>query len=69
MIRRPHDSLQIGTLAMIAGLQVPGRVIGIAKDRSTLKYNVRYLIDGRFREAVFAREQLTLVGRAARKPA
>ena len=54
---------------MIAGLQVPGRVIGIAKDRSTLKYNVRYLVDGRFREAVFERERLTTVERPGSKKA
>ena len=61
------DSLKIGALTMIAGLRVPGRVTGIAKDRRSSKYSVRYMVDGKFREAVFAREQLTLIARTGGK--
>lgn len=62
-----QDSLKIGTFTMIAGLRVPGRVTAIAKDRRTVKYSVRYIVDGRFREAFFAREQLTLIARSGGK--
>lgn len=67
MIYTTNDSLKIGALTMIAGLRIPGRVTGIAKDGRTIKYSVRYIVDGKFREAFFGREQLTMIARPGGK--